>query len=73
MKVLIMDDDSGLYLAHQDRWTDDPATARDLSFSAHAAAVAKTIGLRHFQVFFYFAALNYKVSVFCSTQPAAAA
>jgi hypothetical protein len=72
MKVLIQDDETGLYLAHQDRWTDDPRTARDLAFSVHAAAVGRAAGLKKFQVLFFFADINYQISVFSSQQPVAA-
>ena len=72
MKVLILDQETGLYLSHQERWTDDPSQARDLAFSVHAAAVARTLGLKKFQVYFFFAEIDYKIAVFSSQQPAAA-
>jgi hypothetical protein len=72
MKVIIQDDETGLLLAHQDGWTDDPCSARDFAFSVHAAAVARTLGLKKFQIFFFFADINYKISVFASQQAAAA-
>lgn len=72
MKVLIQDDETGLLLGHQERWTDDPREARDFAFSVHAAAVGRTMGLKKYQVFFYFSDINYKISVFASEQPAAA-
>jgi hypothetical protein len=72
MKVLIQDEETGLYLAHQERWTDDPTGARDFAFSIHAAAVARTIGLKKFQVFFFFPEIGYKISVYSTQQPAAA-
>jgi hypothetical protein len=72
MKVLILDEETGLYLAHQDRWTSEPDSARDMAFSVHAAAVGRNLGLKKFQVLFFFAELNYKISVYASQQAAAA-
>jgi hypothetical protein len=72
MKVLIRDEGTGLYLAHQDRWTDDARSARDLAFSVHAAAVARALGLKKFQIFFFFAEIDYKISVFTSQLSVAA-
>jgi hypothetical protein len=72
MKVLIQDDESGLYLGHQERWTDDPVLARDFAFSVHAAAVGRNLGLKKFQIFFFFIEINYRISVFSSQQSAAA-
>ena len=72
MKVLIQDDDSGLYLSHQERWTEDPKQARDFAFSIHAASVARKLGLRKFQIYFFFNEIDYKISVFKSGQSEAA-
>jgi hypothetical protein len=66
MKVLIHDDETGLYLGHQERWTDDPHSARDFAFSVHAAAVGRNMGLKRFQIFFFFAEINYKIAVYNS-------
>jgi hypothetical protein len=71
MNVLIQDEDTGLFLGHKDQWTDDPRQARDFAFSVHAAAVGRNLGLKHFQVFFFFAEINYKISVYSSQQPSA--
>jgi hypothetical protein len=67
MKVLILDADSQLYLAHQDRWTDRPQEAKDFAFTAHARAVAKGMNLRNFQILFYFADIDYRIVVCDST------
>jgi hypothetical protein len=72
MKVLIQDDETGLYLGHQDRWTEDPRLARDFAFSVHAAAVGRNLGLKRFQIFFFFNEIDYKISVFSSQRSVAA-
>jgi hypothetical protein len=72
MKVLIQDEDTGLYLGHQDRWTDDTDSARDFAFSVHAAAVGRNLKLKRFQIFFFFKELNYRICVYTSAQPATA-
>jgi hypothetical protein len=72
MKVLIHDEETGLYLAHQDRWTDNLREARDFAFSIHASAVARNLRLKKFQVFFYFPDLDYKISVYASQEKALA-
>lgn len=72
MKVIIQDDETGLFLGHQERWTDDLQSARDFAFSVRAAAVGRNLGLKRFQVFFFFSEINYRISVFSSPQAAAA-
>ena len=72
MKVLIHDEETDLYLGHQNRWTDDPHQARDFAFSVHAAAVGRNLGLKRFQIFFFFSELNYRISVFSNYRPMAA-
>jgi hypothetical protein len=72
MKVLIHDEETGLYLGHHERWTDDPHQARDFAFSVHAAAVGRNLGLQRFQIYFFFTEINYKISVFRSQRPLAA-
>ncbi|MDB6110381.1 MAG: hypothetical protein JWR69_2131 [Pedosphaera sp.] len=63
MKVLIIDAESQLFLGHQDQWTDRPQEAKDLSFTAHARAVARGLKLKNFQVLFYFSDIDYRIVV----------
>jgi hypothetical protein len=67
MKVLIVDAESQLYLAHQNRWTDRAQEAKDFSFTTHARTVAKAMGLSRFQILFYFAEIDYRIVISDST------
>ncbi|EEF59675.1 hypothetical protein [Pedosphaera parvula] len=62
MKVLILDEDSRLFLGYNE-WTDMPREAKDLGFTAHAHAVATQLGLKTFQILFYFPDIDSKVVV----------
>jgi len=71
MKVLILDEESRLFLAHQGQWTDSAQEARDFAFTLHATAVARSLNLSKFQVLFFFPDIDYKILVATSpvTQP----
>jgi hypothetical protein len=62
MKVLILDGDSRLFLGYNG-WTDIPQEAKDLGFTVHAQAVATQIGIKTFQILFYFPDIDCKVVV----------
>ena len=63
MKVLIQDDETQLYVAHEGRWTDCAKEARDFAMSLHARSVARNLNLKKFRVLFYFPDLDYKIVV----------
>jgi hypothetical protein len=63
MKVLIQDQETGLYLGHQNCWIDTPKEAKDLAFTIHAYGVAKSLALKKFRILFYFPDINYQVVV----------
>ena len=63
MKVLILETESQLYLAHRGEWTYDPFVARDFSFTVHARTVAQGMQLKSFQIVFFFPEINYRIVV----------
>ena len=63
MRVVIQDEETRLYVAHQGQWTDAPVEAKDFAFSLHARSVARNLNLKRFQVLFYFPDLDYKIVV----------
>lgn len=63
MRVLIQDEETSLFMAHQGGWTDRPREARDFAFSSYANMVAKRLALKTFQVLFYFPQLDQTLAV----------
>ena len=63
MKVLIQDDATQLYVAHENKWTDSAREARDFTMSLHAHSVAQKLDLKKFRILFYFPDLDYKIVV----------
>ena len=63
MKVLVQDDETQLYVAHEGRWTDCAREARDFAMSLHARTVAQRLNLKRFRVLFYFPDIDYKIVV----------
>ncbi|MDB6123414.1 MAG: hypothetical protein JWQ71_2407 [Pedosphaera sp.] len=70
MKVLIQDQETLMYLAHQSGWTDQPSEAKDLAFTVHAHHVAKSLALKSFHILFYFPGSEYQMVVSeCESSP----
>ena len=63
MRVLIQDEETRLFMAHQGGWTDRPRDAKDFAFSGHAKNVAAKLDLKAFQLFFYFPQLDQTLAV----------
>jgi hypothetical protein len=72
MKVLILDLETKLFAGANGSWTAGPEEANDFSFTTLARSVADRLGLKRYQVLFYFEDIKYSIVVSDTSEDAAA-